>query len=641
MDDIFFDRERFNEISRETVAHFDAAPELSPRTKEDLISLYGCPKVSVKNPDDIRPPSPSESITNTQEYLKKLAKEGFVHGGDTDAFDREMMRRKNEGLLKSKRTNQQEEMEKSDISSLVTQEPYLQYWLNTDTVQSIVSEINRLPLRELHTNFILVSRFYNEFTAFVRKAKARQTTKKLSDKLLKKQMYDFVMEARKLRKIIFENAIKMNSIKTEDLSSDLRKEFADAISTVEVKKEEEKPKFFTTFKKVTGENEFIFLSHAHSTMDTFPDSYEMQDNTFYPNELKATEQKLLSSLENFQSVGMEFVKKNPRAASQNSIPVIVKPQTRKINIINNFKPLPKAVTPDLPKKDPLKDIDRVQFYWQHEDPLPSRPLGSSTKFFNAFNDISDIYFERKEVEPEENPFPHLQVKDYVPPTPKSPISETNSSSAVVVGQTLITDSIWNTSQMAEESNQTKSKQNPKKSNKKDAKEEEDMIIDGISVKNLLGAQQAMNLSPTFKYLMTHSIIGSSETKVDGIEDSIPAVKKLDDVLKRLGYTSFQKLDLFKKYSVSAGDMAKIADTISFWENVALMAEKYEYAYKELKNYININLAFDETIGKSAKLEPLKQSYKAAADNLESAGQNLLNLCGDIAYVRKYSYHDLI
>lgn len=635
MGEVTFDRKKFNEINDAIIAHFDAAPILSPRTKEELITIYGCPKMNVKNPDDIRPPSPSESITNTQEYLKKLARDGFVHSVDTDAFDREMMKRKNEVLQKNKKSKQQEEYENSDITSLVTQEQYLQYWINTDTVQSIVAEINKLPLREVHTNFILVSRFYNSITAFVRKAKARQTKKKLSDAMLKKQMYDFVMEARNLRKSIFDNAIRTNTIKTEDLSPDLRKEFAEAISTVEVKKEEDKPKISQQqLKKIGQENEYVFLAHARATMDKFPKPYQMNEETFYPHELKSTEQKLLQNIEKLPSLASDIMRKQSRSVSQIKTPVIIQPKTKKINVISNFMPRNKETKSNSNSDDGIAKVDAVKYFLQHEDPIENRS-GDITSIVGELHDMADVYLEIRDVQPEKNPFPHLQVQDYVPPKIEPKPKPTDS--AVLVGDTLITDTIWNTAQMGEELSQTKVQpQNPVK---EEPKEEEEVIINGITMKNLKGAQQALSMSPTFKFLMTHSIFG--ENKIEGIEDSIPVVKKLDEYLKRLGYSSFHKLELFKKYSTNTGDMSKIADTINFWENMALAAEKFDNAYRELKSYISIGLSIDETIGKGTKLDPLKASFKAACENLESAGQNLQTAAGDIAWVRNHSYHEFI
>lgn len=279
-------------------------------------------------------------------------------------------------------------------------------------------------------------------------------------------------------------------------------------------------------------------------------------------------------------------------------------------------------------------VDAVKFYWENEDPLNYRP-GEKTEFMNQFSNLTDITFELNQITPEENPFPHLQVNDYVPVPKQEPFPQTDS--AQVVGHTMITDSIWNTAQMGEGEKQIKTPIHQK--SKEEQKEENEVIFDNITVKKLRGAQQAMSLSPTFKYLMTHSIIGT--TKIDGIENCVPAVKKLDEYLQKLGYSSYQKLELFKKYSTGSNDMSKIEDTISYWEHVAIMAEKFNLIYRELKSYINIGLIFDETIGKASKLEELKTSFKAAADNLDNAGKILADVNGDIAYIRKYSYKDCI
>lgn len=636
MGEVTFDRKKFNEINDAIIAHFDAAPELSPRTREELITIYGCPEMNVKNPDDIRPPSPSESITNTQEYLKKLQRDGFVHSVDTDAFDREMMKRKNEVLQKNKKTRQQEEAEKSDITSLVTQEPYLQYWLNTDTVQKIVAEINRLPLREVHTNFILVSRFYNSIASFVRKEKAKQTRKKPTEAMLKKQMYDFVVEARNLRKNILENAILTNSVKTEDLGADLRKEFAEAIASIENKKEEdEKPKNLTKeLKKINPENEYAFLAHARATMDKFPAPYRMNEQLFYPNELKNAENTILSSVDKLPTIASDLMRTQSKSATIIKAPVIIKPKTNKINVLSNFAPKKKEHRKSDVSDDQYKHLDHVRYFLKNDDPIANRS-GDVTSIIDEINGMADVYVEVREVKPEANPFPHLQVKDYV--KPEKPPENSGKDTAVLVGDTLITDTIWNTAQMSEENQIKAQPQKPQKESEK--KEEEEMIIGGISVKSLLGAQQTLRMSPTFKFLMANSIFG--ENKVEGIEDQIPAIKTLDDCLRRLGYSSFHKLELFKKYSTTIGDMSKIDDVIPFWENVALCAEKFESAYRELKSYVSIGLTIDETIGKGVKTDPLKLTFKTACDNLESACQNLQTAAGDIAWIRKHAFHECI
>ena len=65
----------FNGICDNAVKNFNALPELSPRATEDLIAVFGCPKLEVKDPDEIRPPSPSCASQNAQSYMKKLVKE--------------------------------------------------------------------------------------------------------------------------------------------------------------------------------------------------------------------------------------------------------------------------------------------------------------------------------------------------------------------------------------------------------------------------------------------------------------------------------------------------------------------------------------------------------------------------------------
>ena len=169
--------EKFNKICETAVSNFQTTQELSPRTREELSTIYGCPEMHVKSPEEIRPPSPTESITNTMNYLDKLKNKGFLQGEEVEKF--------NEGLLQQKiyeynakkveNDNNKTRSETDKFDALISGDPQIKAFLDTDTVKSLINDITGFPFKEGIYTYQTINKFYYEVTSHV-SCKHLQTT---------------------------------------------------------------------------------------------------------------------------------------------------------------------------------------------------------------------------------------------------------------------------------------------------------------------------------------------------------------------------------------------------------------------------------------------------------------------------------
>ena len=757
MDDEHFKAEKYESSVSALIDDYKGFAELTPAQKEDLITVFGCPKVEVKSPEAIRPPSPSESITITQNNLKKLKEKGFMHSTETDDFDQQLLQRK---LFeyKAEKKQKKDDAEFVDIENTMTSDPEMRRWLQTDTVQTITAEMQSLPFIDGIFLYQTLNRFYYAITAYVRKQRTFRP-KRVSDRYLHDEMYNFVLEAKKLRSELLARAITNNMIFVKKMDPKYLDEFKDAIEDLKVKleaarqnlllqqkqeealqknsknnnhdkeKDEEEQEKAENEKKgpkrgqenfdllesidnnqssehfsIAGEMhhnhhsksqeaDLSFLEHAKATIDPMPFVYEMDTNYFKDGYLKQKEDQMLSAADHlkqkypYQNL---FISKQTSASTNQLLPLnepekqsILKTPSnlhkksysafpKKPFSILGFKPPVKIVVPQVQPKTAKKSNSALDF-WISNDPLTQNREGKPVDIFNQFQTLTNIDLPQNEPDPEEcSNFPHLMVQDYRPPT------------AVLVENkdAMITDRIWSTSQMADPS--LPPTRNSSKANSKSSKEpavishndssvtftttqktinpyvskpqltskpqnsrdkgkskylsnssddEGPPTFNGFTAEQLMQNTNSIHNSETFKYLIAHTPFDSDKMGASSRQFAI-----LQSYMSELGFNTYQKLELYKKYSSNVELMNKIGEYLPYWQHAIDTLHSFEKVYHELRTYMETCLSISEA-------EPfLKSSYsnlEMVSNTLQEAGDRLKLLADDTLFLRGKNYLEYI
>ena len=744
-----FNAEKYETSLNALINDYQGFSELTPAQKEDLITVFGCPKVEVKSPEAIRPPSPSESITTTQNNLKKLKEKGFLHSTETDDFDQQLLQRK---LFEYKAENKQkkdDDDEVIDIESTITSDPEMKRWLQTNTVQSVIKEFHSLPFIDGLFLYQTLNRFYFAITGYVRKQQTLRP-KRLSNQYLHDEMYNFVIETQKLRSELLNRAITNNMIFIKKMNPKYLVEFKDAIADLKVKleatrqnlliqqkqeeemqkhnkrqdqekdedeekKEKEKkgPKrgqenfdilddiaideqnnnnnsnsnfvinthHNSTHHSKAQDNDLSFLEHAKGSIDPMPFVYEMNTDYFNENYLKQQEKQMISVANNitekypYQNL---IISKQTSASTNQLLPLneqdansnlrtpsnIHKKSystfTKKPFSILGYKPPVKIVVPQVQPKMNKKSNSALDF-WISNDPLSKNRDGKPVDIFHQFENLTNIEIDQNDPDPEEcSNFPHLMVQDYRPPT------------AVIVDDkdAMITDRIWSTSQMADPSlppirdsskanSQTSANArlaitqndssvtfttnektlNPYTSqtqlslkNQKD-KSNDEPTFNGFTADQLMQNGSSVHNSETFKYLLAHTPFDSDKIGATSRQFAI-----LQSYMAELGFNTYQKLELYKKYSSNVELMSKISEYLPYWQHAIDSLNTFEKNYHELRTYMETCLSITEA-------EPfLKASYSnldMASNTLQEAGDRLKQLTDDTLFLRGKNYLDYI
>ena len=232
-----FDAQTFENSISKAITDYKGMDEISPRQKEELIAVFGCPKIEVKSPDSLRPPSPSEMIESTQEYVKEQKEKGFMSDDTSQDFEQELLQRKlfEYSSLKQEKNKDNESID--DLESTLMHDPEMKRWLQTDTVKTIVEEFSHLPFIQNVYLSQMLNRFYFLITAHVRKAQLMRP-KRISNKYLHDEMFHFVKEAQNIRKELIGKAIKNNTLFISKLLPNYREDFKAEIDDLKGKLEE-------------------------------------------------------------------------------------------------------------------------------------------------------------------------------------------------------------------------------------------------------------------------------------------------------------------------------------------------------------------------------------------------------------------
>ena len=621
--------EKFNKICETAVSNFQTTQELSPRTREELSTIYGCPEMHVKSPEEIRPPSPTESITNTMNYLDKLKNKGFLQGEEVEKF--------NEGLLQQKiyeynakkveNDNNKTRSETDKFDALISGDPQIKAFLDTDTVKSLINDITGFPFKEGIYTYQTINKFYYEVTSHVRKLKTQEKKRKRakSGLELKKEMYDFVTFAMATRRQLLADAILEKKVETEKLSKSLRKEFKVELEKIEPKVTAEKPKYVYQGEKKASETDRVLVGHAKDLMDKFPANYIMKDDTFVDKNLKQMEKSMKNGIDTLEGISMDAVLSSKSSQSSDSIIPEKKKRPESMflrkppRILGLIKPKPQIVVPKVEKKVVEKPKKTAIDYWVENDPLNDKRSGKPIDVFKQFKELVKIDENLlvNNSEPDVS-FPHLIIDDYKP------------STAVVVDNkdTNITEDMWSTAQM---SNLTIPK---KKENKSKQNANSDVhTLNGFTADQLMGTATEMRRSEAFTYLMKHIPVDDGPPNATATH-----IKTLQGYMEKLGYTMYQKLEIFKKYSLNTELMSKIQDYLPFWEHSVDCFTEFKKTYGDLKLLLETCLTISNS---DSQYSALKTNFGMLVVSLQESGDRLKALTDDVLYLNGKSYLNYI
>lgn len=209
--DLFTDMKAFLKIK----------PELLPDSQDLYKQLYGFDPSLDINDEAIRKANSNEFNLNRATCdLEKSKAKGFAR--DTD-----MSRYMNPIITASQKTSAENEIEKLDLHKLYNDEPYQQFWLETECVKRTVVEISRLPFYESNSRSRAIAHFIDEVTRIVRimKAQGKVDVRNHSKQQLNKIMSEFVESIHEIRESQIKLIIQSCKINKTKLTTRTKDEF--------------------------------------------------------------------------------------------------------------------------------------------------------------------------------------------------------------------------------------------------------------------------------------------------------------------------------------------------------------------------------------------------------------------------------
>ena len=518
------------------------------KQREDMMRMFYGSGISLPIETSGKPiPSPQESIERAGQYVMKMQEKGFckIEPGVTSPSDIYVDPWGGRSQRTSQRTTSR--VTSRMTARAVKPQPYQEFWLNTEAVKRVISELRDMKFRNEVEKENAVVRFNERImkVTSIMKDGGMLETKNRSKQDLQSSMNWFIQKVREERAQLIRSCLAFNKLNWTGLSRDQQNEFRECAPKRSASQQPQKP----------APESDAFTEIENATMMKYLDSVIMLPKGYHFGSSLLTDRA--SSAASF------FTK--------NEMQEVARRVREQINRPRSSSKREVIVEPQLTVNAPPKRRSNAMII------LNKRPsAGAPQKSTRPIPILSKAPSVVETPVPEELP----PVVEEPTPEPEPPVEQTDEKPQEPV----------------ETANE------PAEQPKEEPEPLPQSEVAKVLAKDMNPQYVLQNRNPgDFAFLneQTDEIVATGEGKL--------MHERLKKVWDQLGFSVQQKLEMAVKYTNISDDYGRFVNAVQKWEDAFQILEDYDKAYKDLKEFLRDSARTD----KAHAFRQLKSAFETA------------------------------